>query len=534
MLSTISPKFDPKNPIVVESESPNYSENIQIKRGQIIPFNKELNDSKYLADNLRVFSNLNHPEPADEREPIATEELEHQDDIPIHTDGSCIDNGSNYACAGSGIWFGHDDPRNCSIRVGDNLVQSNNTGEMLAILEAARRVPATANIHIKTDSMWVIRNLTVNEQANSSRGYIGVKNGKLIQATVSTLKMRSGSTDFEWVKGHSGIEGNEEADTLAALGAKMPEGDVTNLIIPHRHHLTGARLSTANQRTLYKGICQKKRSHITICERTKENLESARLAAVKISGTNPTDERIWSSLLRNPNHPNNIRVFLWKLMHDAHKVGPYWRRIPDFRERSQCTGETCDGVLENMQHILFECPHNQGKAVWKIAKRVLRNKDVEWPEDFNISYVRACGIVEIHKEDDENDARRAGATRLFTIIISECAFMIWKLRNKRVFEQARVNEENNDEGPDESEPEISRTEAQNKILSALDTRLATDCLTLRIGKLSKKMWGKHKQKVLNTWSDVVVHRDGSSLPEDWTKMRGVLVGRLRRQPLDNG
>ncbi|KAF8277873.1 hypothetical protein DL93DRAFT_2146956, partial [Clavulina sp. PMI_390] len=151
MLSVIAPKFDPNDITATERVETEYKKDIQIKRGVIIPFNKTLNNSKHLADNLRVFSKLNHPEPADEMEPDGTEDLQHQADIPIHTDGSCIDNGSNYACAGSGIWFGQNDPRNISIRVGDNLTQSNNTGEMLAVLEAARRVPATANIHIKTD-----------------------------------------------------------------------------------------------------------------------------------------------------------------------------------------------------------------------------------------------------------------------------------------------------------------------------------------------------------------------------------------------
>ncbi|KAF8295408.1 hypothetical protein DL93DRAFT_2091695 [Clavulina sp. PMI_390] len=313
----------------------------------------------------------------------------------------------------------------------------------------------------------------------------------------------------------------------------MPGGNLTDLTVTESHQIRGARLSTANQKTMYKGIRHKKNKETSQVERTEKNMEGARIAALEISGTNPTNTKIWCSLLRNKNIPNNIRIFLWKLMHSAHKVGPYWRRIPNYKERSQCTGETCKGELESMEHILLECPHNHGEAVWEIAQQILRKKEIDWPGNFSLDHIRACGITEICKNEDENNTRRPGATRLFTIIISECAFIIWKLRNERIFANKTDANDNNDDN-DEPQREITRTEAQNRALSALDTRLTVDCLTLRIGKLSPKQWGKHKNKVLRTWSGVVVNRDGSSLPEDWIKTRGVLVGRLPRQPLDNG
>ncbi|KAF5335692.1 hypothetical protein D9611_009597 [Ephemerocybe angulata] len=56
----------------------------------------------------------------------------------IFTDGSGQNIGTEDACAGSGVFFGDDDPRNMAIRVPSYIPQTNNTAEALAILAAAK------------------------------------------------------------------------------------------------------------------------------------------------------------------------------------------------------------------------------------------------------------------------------------------------------------------------------------------------------------------------------------------------------------
>ncbi|KAF8295409.1 hypothetical protein DL93DRAFT_2194272, partial [Clavulina sp. PMI_390] len=128
MLELIHENFDPSELIDTKTKEPDYKNLTRIREGQIIPFSMASNNIRHLSENLRIFSEPQ--ELAEEREPEApenTEEPPHIGTIPMYTDGSCANNGTRSARAGSGIWFGENNPRNLSIRVGDNLPQSNNT-----------------------------------------------------------------------------------------------------------------------------------------------------------------------------------------------------------------------------------------------------------------------------------------------------------------------------------------------------------------------------------------------------------------------
>jgi ribonuclease HI len=241
--------------------------------------------------------------------------------ITIYTDGSCENNGDRNARAGCGIWFGAGDPRNKSIQVGEDLPQSNNVAEILAVYNAAKLVPAEANIHFKTDSKWTIDSLTTNLNSNTDNGYIGVQHGNLIRATAALLQQRLGGTTFEWVKGHSGIEGNEGADTLAAQGAAQGPLTTSGVQIPKDFELTGAKLAKASQALLYKGICTKKDIKAGNRTDTLEMLEEAREGAHELSGQLLTDARIWLSVAKNCNLSRNVQSFLWKALHKGHKCG---------------------------------------------------------------------------------------------------------------------------------------------------------------------------------------------------------------------
>jgi len=72
-----------------------------------------------------------------------------------------MDNGKQNARCGSGIWFKNDSPRNLALQIpGD--AQSNQVGEIAAVIAAAAATAPYQPLKIATDSKYVIEGLTTN------------------------------------------------------------------------------------------------------------------------------------------------------------------------------------------------------------------------------------------------------------------------------------------------------------------------------------------------------------------------------------
>ena len=141
--------------------------------------------------------------------------------IQVYTDGSTTANGSRHAAGGSGVWFGEQDPRNVSEPYGGDDTPTNQRCELWAIRRALETTPSDTPLRILTDSKYCIGCLTVwctnwerNGWKTASRG--PVKNAALIQTMLDLMRHRT--VEFVYVKGHSHVRGNEEADRLANEG----------------------------------------------------------------------------------------------------------------------------------------------------------------------------------------------------------------------------------------------------------------------------------------------------------------------------
>ncbi|KAF9058415.1 hypothetical protein BDP27DRAFT_1241297, partial [Rhodocollybia butyracea] len=115
--------------------------------------------------------------------------------------------------------------------------------------------------------------------------------------------------------------------------------------------------------------------------------------------------------------------------------------------------------------------------------------------------VLACGLTSFKK----GNKTLKGESRLYRIIVSESAHLIWKLRNARVINGT---------------PNPSAQEVTNRWLFTINSRLNLDRLLTN----SKKFGGKALSCALvtKTWQNILDGQD--SLPEDWCKRAGVLVG----------
>ena len=474
--------------------------NVAAKQNQgAILFDPSFTSKNNLGECFRVFTDPNGISdiPAERLEPYGRNLRLRE--VTIYTDGACLKNGKADARCGSGIWFGPNHHKNRAIRIPGNL-QSNQVGEVAAIIAAIEAVPGCCPLKIVSDSKYAIEGLTTHLRAWEDRGWIKIKNATLFKRAAYLLKRRSAPTSFQWVKGHNGSLGNEESDRLAKEGAAKDTPDILEMDIPKEFDLQGAKLASLNQATIYRGIMERKTPPIR--HTTDRNLEKTRTAIERHMGNVETNETIWHSLRSTALSPK-LQQFMYKSMNSTQKVGSFWDNIPDNEDRSLC--KTCHET-ESMEHILTQCPEPTKDIVWKAAKDLWPHA-VPWPEiDFGL--ILGCGIIATPKPPQQNVEGRQrtlpnkGPTRLLRILISEATHLIWVIRCERVI-QGRPHPEG---------------EIDQRWTRAINKRLTDDKIIATKSPKGKK----YDRKVRATWEEVL--RSQGALPNDWTHHSEYLVG----------
>lgn len=94
---------------------------------------------------------------------------------------------------------------------------TNNVAELYAIYMAIKLTKNT-NILIHTDSEYAMLSLTEYIHSWIQNDWKGVKNRTIIEAIYQEMQDPNRTIEFKHVRGHCGIELNEEADRLANLG----------------------------------------------------------------------------------------------------------------------------------------------------------------------------------------------------------------------------------------------------------------------------------------------------------------------------
>ena len=136
--------------------------------------------------------------------------------VNIYTDGACRGN------PGKGGWGAVLEYGGKSKEIfGGDLSTTNNKMELKAVIEALRLLTEPCKVTLTTDSKYVIQGITEwisgwkkNNWKNSSKQ--DVKNKDLWIELDNCIEGHN--IDWQWVKGHSGHEGNERADELANKG----------------------------------------------------------------------------------------------------------------------------------------------------------------------------------------------------------------------------------------------------------------------------------------------------------------------------
>jgi ribonuclease HI len=349
--------------------------------------------------------------------------------LTVFTDGGCVANGKRNAICGSGVWIEEDHPLNAAIRV-PRPRQSNQIGELVAVISALQTVDNFAPITIISDSLYVIEGATKHLPKWEGQGYIDIANAPEWKAPAHQLRKRTATTTFQWQKGHAGVQGNEEADKKATEGLLKASPDEVDLTVPMEWEVPGARLNAITQRLAYKAIRNKNKN--SVWTSVTINLDTARAAIEDHMGTEETDESIWKGC-HNAAMLNKEKQFFWKAMHRAHKCGPYWERREGREQWAEC--QACPGHIESITHVLIECTANRTReTAWAIAKDLWPGPEADWPE-LSTGMILVIGSLKTTNDMERQSQRspnqrnqgRGGSSRLLNLIMATTAFLVWKL-----------------------------------------------------------------------------------------------------------
>ena len=139
--------------------------------------------------------------------------------IKIYTDGSCLEN------PGKGGWAAIIFMNNEKIIIsGCKKNTTNNQMELMAAIEALKKIPKDQEVQMYTDSKYVkmgitewIKKWSQNDWKTSSKQR--VKNIELWKELNDISKKHK--IEWHWVKAHAGNPNNEEVDELAKKAANL-------------------------------------------------------------------------------------------------------------------------------------------------------------------------------------------------------------------------------------------------------------------------------------------------------------------------
>ena len=135
--------------------------------------------------------------------------------VTAYTDGACS---GNPGPGGWGVVLQYGDHE--KTLAGGEAETTNNRMELRAAIEALKALKSPCALTIHTDSRYVMDGITKwihGWKRNNWRtaGKKPVKNVDLWQELDSLLSSKGHDVSWQWVKGHAGNPGNEQADTLA-------------------------------------------------------------------------------------------------------------------------------------------------------------------------------------------------------------------------------------------------------------------------------------------------------------------------------
>jgi len=153
--------------------------------------------------------------------------MQNNTQLTIYCDGACLGNPGE---AGSGLAIFYNNAKEPILIYGKYIENgTNNIAELNALLRALqiayKNIDRYRNITVKTDSQYSIDSITKWAYGWEKNGWKRkknreIKNLELIKRVFKLYKYLKDRISIEYVKGHSGINGNELADQMAKEAIK--------------------------------------------------------------------------------------------------------------------------------------------------------------------------------------------------------------------------------------------------------------------------------------------------------------------------
>ncbi|KAH9480754.1 hypothetical protein JR316_0007354 [Psilocybe cubensis] len=517
VLDILLPNWDPRKAEDIPGLSAQDVEtnNRNIMTNKPVIFNPKTSTDGTPLSNLRVFrSKPPMPEPGDRQvqayPPVFEEEPEPEPDPEdkqvIYLASTCKNTNTETATSSGVAWYAGNNAKNFTIkRTGPTQTARRS---MLTLLQLILRDEQhTVKLDFKSKSPHLTKMLHEQIHHLEDCGWTKDHDADILQEILNLLRQRKAQTTFQTITEDEPDEWTtlEEAQNLISPAhgeVRNDRPDEPPREQPTTQHQIGIKIQAMSQSTAYKAIMRREKEKVEPRRQTLINLDKTRYAAEEIGRCLPTDKQIWAAIKKRDISVRG-RAFLWKTMHDAYKVGEYWERIPGYEIRGYC--HVCQ-TTDTMEHILTECRATGQEAVWQAAEELWSLRKLDWKKP-KIGHILGCGLANFHPEKKRTTL--TGANRLYAILISESAHLIWKTRCKWKIEHgARDDKIISDDG------------IRQKWIQTINRRLKIDCLSTNERRYGKR--ALNPSLVQKTWWGVLLNQ--GDLGDDWLTAAGVLVG----------
>lgn len=138
--------------------------------------------------------------------------------VQLYTDGACKGNPGPGGWGAYLVYDGH-----AKELFGGELETTNNRMELMAAIKGLEELSRPCHVCLTTDSKYVLQGITEWIDGWKKKGWKNaakkpVKNADLWKRLDKAREIHT--IDWQWVKGHSGHDGNEMADQLANRGVE--------------------------------------------------------------------------------------------------------------------------------------------------------------------------------------------------------------------------------------------------------------------------------------------------------------------------